>query len=97
LVPSYSGNFDPKIDLARAVNFTLPPGGIAKLHNKIRRPTLIQVIKGTLTSHPQGRPEAILHAGDGLIEIDGSNYWIENTGSQTAEFMFLYIQGNRTH
>ena len=90
-------NFDPKIESMRKVSFTLAPGGIAKFHTKIGRPTLLQVIKGTLTSHPEGRPEAILHAGDGLVEIDGGNYWVENTGDKTAEFIFLHVRDNRTH
>jgi len=97
LDPPYSVNFDPKIDSVRKVNFTLAPGGIAKFHSKIGRPTLLQVIKGTLTSHPQGRPEAILHAGEGLVEIDDGNYWVENTGGKPAEFIFLHVHDNRTH
>ena len=97
LDPPYSVNFDPKIDSVRKVSFTLAPGGIAKFHSKIGRPTLLQVIKGTLTSHPQGRPEAILHAGEGLVEIDDGNYWVENTGGKPAEFIFLHVHDNRTH
>jgi quercetin dioxygenase-like cupin family protein len=97
LDPSYSINLDPEIDSVRKVSFTLAPGGIAKFHSKIGRPTLLQVIKGTLTSHPQGRPEAILHAGDGLVEIDDGNYWVENTGSNPAEFIFLHVHDTRTH
>ena len=93
----YSVNFDSRIDSVREVSFTLAPGGIAELHSEIGRPTLIQVIKGTLTSHPRGRPEAILNVGDGLIESDDGNYWIENSGSEPAEFIFLRVHDNRTH
>ena len=94
LGPPYSVNFEPKIHSVRKVSVTLAPGGIAELHSEIGRPTLLQVIKGTLTSHPHGRPEAILHAGDGLVEINDGNYWIENTGSEAAEFIFLHVHDN---
>jgi quercetin dioxygenase-like cupin family protein len=93
----YSVNFDSRIDSVREVSFTLAPGGIAELHSETGRPTFLQVIKGTLTSHPRGRSEAILHAGDGLIESDDGNYWIENSGSEPAEFIFLQVHDNRTH
>ena len=93
----YSVNFEPKIHSVRKVSVTLAPGGIAELHSEIGRPTLLQVIKGTLTSHPHGRPEAILHAGDGLVEIDDANYWIENTGNEAAEFFFLNVHDNGKH
>jgi quercetin dioxygenase-like cupin family protein len=79
---------------SRTVNLrsvTLGPGGVVELRGDKDRPTVLHVIKGTLTSHPQGQPEAVLHPGDGLVEGKDSNYWIQNTGSEPAEFIFLPI------
>jgi hypothetical protein len=53
---------------------------------KIVQP-LLHVIKGTLTSHPQGRPAVVLRTGEGR---DG-NYWVQNTGSEPAAFIWLPV------
>ncbi len=69
---------------------TLEPGGIVNLHSQ-DRPTVLQVIKGMLTSHPQGQPEIILRAGVGLTQDKHSNFWVQNTGSEPAEFIWLPV------
>jgi quercetin dioxygenase-like cupin family protein len=73
----------------------LEPGGVAELHSDIGGPTFLHVIRGTLTAHPKGQPEAVLQAGDGFVEAAGINYWIENTGSESVEFIFLHVYDKR--
>jgi quercetin dioxygenase-like cupin family protein len=70
---------------------TLEPGGVIELHSHKDHPTVLHVIKGTLTSHSQGKPEMVLRAGVGLADDKGSNYWVQNTGSEPAEFIWLPI------
>jgi mannose-6-phosphate isomerase-like protein (cupin superfamily) len=67
---------------------TLEPGGVVELHSHKDHPTILHVIKGTLTSHPQGKPEVVLRAGVGCKD---SSYWIQNTGSEPAEFIWLPV------
>ena len=69
---------------------TLEPGGVVELHGHKDHPTVLHVIKGTLTSHPQGKPEMVLRAGVGLAD-EGSNFWVQNTGSEPAEFIWLPV------
>jgi quercetin dioxygenase-like cupin family protein len=70
---------------------TLEPGGVVELHSHTDHPTILHVIKGTLTSHPQGKPEVVLRAGVGLADNENSNFWIQNTGNEPAEFIWLPI------
>lgn len=72
-------------------SLTLEPGGVVELRSHKDHPTILQVIKGTLTSHSQGKPEVVLRAGVGLAEGKGSDYWVQNTGSETAEFIWLPV------
>ena len=67
----------------RLRSLTLEPGGIAELHSLS---TVLHVIRGTLISHPQG---VVLRPGVGLTQDRGDNFWIENTGSEPAEFIWL--------
>jgi hypothetical protein len=41
---------------------TLEPGGTIELHSHKDHPTILHVIKGTLTSRTQGKPEVVLCA-----------------------------------
>jgi quercetin dioxygenase-like cupin family protein len=75
----------------RLMLLTLEPGGVVELHSHKDRPTVLHVIKGTLTSRPQGKPEVVLRAGDGLAEGKDSNFWVQNTGSEPAEFIWLPV------
>jgi quercetin dioxygenase-like cupin family protein len=70
---------------------TLEPGGIVELHSHKDHPTLLHVIKGTLTSRAQGRPEVVLRAGVGLAGGEDGNFWVQNTGGEPAEFIWLPI------
>jgi quercetin dioxygenase-like cupin family protein len=70
---------------------TLEPGGTIELHSHKDHPTILHVIKGTLTSHTQGKPEVVLRAGVGLAEDKDSNYWVQNNGSEPAEFIWLPV------
>jgi mannose-6-phosphate isomerase-like protein (cupin superfamily) len=72
----------------RLRSFTLEQGGIAELHSLKDRPTVLHVIRGTLISHPQG---VVLRPGVGLTQDQGDNFWIENTGSEPAEFIWLPV------
>lgn len=91
-----SVDLSSKIDSIRAHklslrSLTLEPGGIVELHSHKDHPTILHVIKGTLTSHPQGQPEVVLRAGVGFAESQDTNYWVQNTGSEQAEFIWLPV------
>jgi quercetin dioxygenase-like cupin family protein len=75
----------------RLRKLTLEPGGVVALHSHKDRPTVLHVIKGTLTSHPQGKPVQVLGAGDGLAEGKDANHWVQNTGSDVAEFITVDV------
>jgi quercetin dioxygenase-like cupin family protein len=87
----HSADLSPEFDSARAPKLklrllTLEPGGVIQLHSHKDHPTILRVIKGTLTSHPQGM---VLRAGVGFAEGPDSNYWVQNTGDEPAEFIWL--------
>lgn len=75
----------------RLRSLTLEPGGVVAVHSHKDRPTVLHVIKGTLTSHPQGKPVQVLNAGDGLAEGKEANHWVQNTGNETAEFITVDV------
>jgi Quercetinase C-terminal cupin domain len=75
----------------RMRSLTLDPGSAIILRGDKGRSTLVHVIKGTLTSHPQDMPEVVLHAGDGYAGIEDSECLLENTGSEPAEFIWLPV------
>ena len=90
----------PSVDLRSGFNsgreqklrlFTLEPGGTLELHSQKDRPAILHVIKGTLTSRSQGKPEIVLRAGVGLTEDNGSDYSVRNTGAEPAEFIWLPV------
>jgi len=70
---------------------TLEPGGVVAAHSHKDRPTVLHVIKGTLTSHPQGKPDVVLRAGDGLAEGKDSSHWVQNTGNEPAEIITVDV------
>lgn len=91
-----SVDFSSEIDSVRGRRLrlrllTLEPGGVVELHSNKDHPTILHVIKGTLTSHPQGKPAVVLRAGVGFAEGKDSNYWVQNTGSEPAEFIWLPV------
>jgi hypothetical protein len=75
----------------RMRSLTLDPGSAITLRGDKGRPTLVHVIKGTLTSRPQDMPEVVLHAGDGYAGVEDSECLLENTGSEPAEFIWLPV------
>jgi hypothetical protein len=76
---------------SRMRSLTLDPGSAVILRGDKGRPTLVHVIKGTLTSHPQDMPEVVLHSGDGYAGIEDSECLFENTGNEPAEFIWLPV------
>ena len=76
---------------SRMRSLTIDPGGAIILRSDKGRPTLVHVIKGTLTSRPQDMPEVVLHAGDGYAGLEDSECLLENTGSEPAEFIWLPV------
>ena len=68
---------------------TLEPGGVVELHSHRDHQTVLHVIKGILTSRSQSRPEIVLRAGVGLAEGKDGNFWVQNIGSEPAEFIWL--------
>ena len=75
----------------RMRSLTLDPGSAIILRGDKGRPTLVHVIKGTLTSRPQDMPEVVLHAGDGYAGVEDSECLLENTGNEPAEFVWLPV------
>jgi hypothetical protein len=72
-------------------SLTLDLGSAIILRGDKSRPTLVHVIKGTLTSRPQAMPEVVLQTGDGYAGIEDSECILENTGSEPAEFIWLPV------
>jgi quercetin dioxygenase-like cupin family protein len=70
---------------------TLEPGSVVELRSHKDHPTVLHVIKGILTSYSQNRPEVVLRAGVGLAEGKDSNFWVQNIGSEPAEFIWLPV------
>ena len=70
---------------------TLEPGGVVELHSHRDHQTVLHVIKGILTSRSQSRPEIVLRAGVGLAEGKDGNFWVQNIGSEPAEFIWLPV------
>jgi hypothetical protein len=69
---------------------TLNPGAVVHLRSQSRL-IVLQVIKGILTSHPQGKPAVVLRAGVGLAQDKDSNFWVQNTGTGPAQFIWVPI------
>ena len=88
-----SADLSSEIDSARLKLrlLILEPGGTIELHSHKDHPTILHVIKGTLTSRTQGKPEVVLRAGVGLAEDKDSNYWVQNNSSEPAEFIWLPV------
>ena len=85
----------PKIDSVQTPKLklkllTLEPGGVIQLHSQ-DHPAILHVIKGTLTSRFQGKPEMVLRAGVALAQTKGSDCWIQNTGYEPVEFIWLPV------
>jgi hypothetical protein len=58
---------------------TIDPGSTIILRGDKIRPTVVHVIKGTLTSRPQDRPEVVLHAG--YAGLEDNECLLENTAA----------------
>jgi hypothetical protein len=69
----------------RLSSLTVEPGGIVELHRVKDRPTVLHVIRGTLVSQPHG----VVLARRWPRPRSGRPFWIENTGSEPAEFIWL--------
>ena len=78
----------------RTRSLTLGPGSAIILRGDKNRPTVVHVIKGILTSHPQDMPEVVLHAGDGYAGLEDGEFLLENTGNVPAEFIWLPVYRN---
>jgi hypothetical protein len=89
--PSVDNGAEIGSQLSRMRSLTLDPGSAIILRGDKSRPTLVHVIRGTLTSRPQDMPEVVLHAGDGYAGIEDSECLLENTGSEPAEFIWLPV------
>ena len=89
--PSVDNSAEIDSQGSRMRSLTLDPGSAIILRSDKGRPTLVHVIKGTLTSRPQDMPEVVLHAGDGYAGVEDSECLLENTGSEPAEFIWLSV------
>jgi len=68
---------------------TIGPGSALIIRGDKSRPTLVHVIKGTVTTRPHDMPAVVLHAGDGYAGIEDSDCLLENSGDEPAEFIWL--------
>jgi quercetin dioxygenase-like cupin family protein len=75
----------------RMRRLTLQPGGVIALHNHKGRPTVSYLLKGTLTSRSPGKPDMVITTGGGHTAGMADNHWIENLGTETAEWIVVEV------
>ncbi len=75
----------------RLSRITLQPGGAVTLHNHVGRPTVSYVLQGTVTYHPEGKPDLVMKPGDGLADGMATTHWLENRGTVPAVWVAASI------
>jgi quercetin dioxygenase-like cupin family protein len=75
----------------RMRRLSLQPGGVIALHNHKGRPTVSYLLKGTLTSRSPGKPDMVITTGGGHTAGMADNHWIENLGTETAEWIVVEV------
>ena len=68
----------------RLRRITLQPGGALALHNHVDRPAVTHLMQGQMTYYPEGKPPAVINAGEGAAEGRATTHWAENTGKVPA-------------
>jgi quercetin dioxygenase-like cupin family protein len=71
---------------------TLEPGGIVAVHGHQDRPTLMQVLEGSVLSHVAGKPDRILRVGDCAAEgKDVTHHWMETMGTEPVKYISVDV------
>ena len=66
----------------------IEPGGTIAVPRHDGRPAVSYVLKGTMISRRIGKPDQVLHVGDGLAEApDGPPHWLVNNSNEPVEFV----------
>jgi quercetin dioxygenase-like cupin family protein len=69
----------------------LQPGGVIGLHNHKGRPTVSYLLKGTLVSRSPGNPDLVISPGGGHTVGMADNHWVQNRGTETAEWIVVEV------
>jgi quercetin dioxygenase-like cupin family protein len=75
----------------RIRKITLEPGGMVAPHNHKDRPTVGYILQGSVTYHPEGKPEVVVSAGEPYTEGRATNHWAENRGTVPAVWLAVDI------
>lgn len=75
--------------ILRMRRLELQPGGFVPTHYHADRPSIVYVLKGTVTEHSSFCAVPIVHhAGDSTAEFGaGHGHWWENTGAEVVTFL----------
>jgi quercetin dioxygenase-like cupin family protein len=61
---------------------TIEPGGMVRLHSHKDRPTVVHLLQGTLTVHPEGGASIEHKEGESWSEGKETTEWAENKGTK---------------
>jgi quercetin dioxygenase-like cupin family protein len=64
----------------RMRKITLQPGGIIGLHSHNDRPAVSYLLSGEMTYRQTGKPDVVLHPGEGFANGKATTHWGENRG-----------------
>src|SRR5262245_27633508 len=74
---------------SRLRSATIGPGSALIIRGDKSRPTLVHVIKGTVTTRTQDMPAVGLDAGDDYAGSEDSDCVLENSGDEPVEVIWL--------
>lgn len=75
----------------RMRRITVQPGGALALHNHADRPAVTYMLQGEMTYHQAGKPDVVIHPGEGFAEGRTTMHWGENTGKVPAVWIAVDI------
>jgi quercetin dioxygenase-like cupin family protein len=75
----------------RVSRATMVPGGQIGLHNHQGDPTIVYVLRGTLTNHHDDGTTEEFQAGQVFREFGPRSHWVENKGSTPVTFIAANI------
>jgi quercetin dioxygenase-like cupin family protein len=68
----------------RLRKITLQPGGVLGIHSHKDRPAVSYFLQGEVTYHQAGKPDVVVHPGEGFAEGKATTHWAENRGAMPA-------------
>jgi quercetin dioxygenase-like cupin family protein len=74
---------------------TLQPGGVLGIHTHRDRPAVSYFLQGEVTYHQDGKPDVVVHPGEGFAEGKATTHWAENRGSVPAIWIAADIPMSR--